>query len=169
MPLARRQRRFLLVFCVLLVAFYAVFTLDAVDAHVVLPFTAALARVAGATLNAIGQRVQVAGTVIAGAPFAVDIRGGCNGIEAVVFVCAAMLAFDAPPRRRLTGALTAAVALEALNVVRIDTLYLLGAYQRRLFETFHLAVWQTLMFAAAIFIFLFWTSRVAPRDAAART
>jgi hypothetical protein len=38
-------------------------------------------------------------------------------------------------------------------------------YHRSVFEMFHLAVWQTLMFGAAVFLFLIWTSRVTPRDA----
>jgi exosortase H (IPTLxxWG-CTERM-specific) len=167
MALAPRQTRFLLVFAVLLIAFYAVITIGVVDKHVVLPFTAALARVSGAALNLIGEKVTVAGTVIAGSRFAVDIRGGCNGLEAVVFVCAAMLAFHAPIRKRIIGALAAAVILEALNVIRIASLYLLGVYHRNVFEMFHLAVWQTLMFGAAVFLFLIWTSRVVPRDAPA--
>ena len=98
MALAPRQTRFLLVFAVLLIAFYAFITIGWVDTHAVLPFTAALARVSGAALNAIHEPVHVDGTVIAGSRFAVDIRGGCNGLEAVVFVCAAMLAFHAPMR-----------------------------------------------------------------------
>jgi len=169
MALAPRQTRFLIVFAVLLIAFYAVITIDAVDTRVVLPFTAALARISGAALNLIGEKVQVAGTVIAGSKFAVDIRGGCNGLEAVVFVCAAMLAFHAPIRKRILGALAAAVILEALNIIRIDSLYLLGVYHRNVFDMFHLAVWQTLMFGAAVFLFLIWTSIVAPRDASAST
>ncbi len=167
MALAPRQTRFLIVFAALLLTFYGLITLEAVDKRVVLPFTAALARISGAALNLIGQPVHVEGTVIAGPRFAVDIRGGCNGLEAVVFVCAAMLAFHAPMRQRFTGAAAAAVILEALNIIRIDSLYLLGVYHRSVFEMFHLAVWQTLMFGAAVFLFLVWTSRVTPRDAAA--
>lgn len=169
MALAPRQTRFLLVFAVLLIAFYAAITINAVDQHVVLPFTAALARISGAALNLIGETVSVAGTVIAGPRFAVDIRGGCNGLEAVVFVCAAMLAFHAPLKKRVIGALAAAIILEALNVIRIDSLYLLGVYHRNIFEMFHLAVWQTLMFGAAVLLFLIWTSRVTPRDAPSST
>jgi exosortase H (IPTLxxWG-CTERM-specific) len=169
MALAPRQTRFLIVFAVLLIAFYAVITIDAVDRRVVLPFTAALARVSGAALNLIGEKVLVTGTVISGTRFAVDIRGGCNGLEAVVFVCAAMLAFHAPLRKRILGALAAAVILETLNIIRIDSLYLLGVYHRNVFDMFHLAVWQTLMFGAAVFLFLIWTSIVAPRNASAST
>jgi exosortase H (IPTLxxWG-CTERM-specific) len=169
MALAPRQTRFLIVFAVLLIAFYAIITISAVDKHVVLPFTAALARVSGVALHLIGEPVRVAGTVISGPVFAVDIRGGCNGLEAVVFVCAAMLAFHAPLAKRILGAIAAAVILEGLNVIRIASLYLLGVYHRNVFEMFHLAVWQTLMFGAAVLLFLVWTSIVAPRDAAAST
>jgi exosortase H (IPTLxxWG-CTERM-specific) len=169
MALAPRQTRFLIVFAVLLIAFYAIITIGWVDTHAVLPFTAALARVSGAALNLVHEPVHVNGTVIAGSRFAVDIRGGCNGLEAVVFVCAAMLAFHAPLRKRIIGSLAAAVILEALNVIRIASLYLLGVYHRSVFETFHLAVWQTLMFGAAVFLFLIWTSRVTPRDAPSST
>ena len=167
MALAPRQTRFLIVFAVLLIAFYAIITIGWVDTHVVLPFTGALARISGAALNLIGERVHVDGTIIAGPKFAVDIRGGCNGLEAVVFVCAAMLAFHAPMRKRFIGAAAAAVILEVLNIIRIDSLYLLGVYHRNIFETFHLAVWQTLMFGAAVLLFLIWTSKVTPRDAPA--
>ena len=78
-----------------------------------------------------------------------------------------MLAFHAPLRKRILGALAAALILEALNVIRIDSLYLLGVYHRSVFEMFHLAVWQTLMFGAAVFLFLIWTSIVSPRNAPA--
>src|SRR5229473_3466961 len=86
MALAPRQTRFLIVFAVLLIAFYTVITIGWVDTHVVLPFTAALARVSGAALNLIGEKVHVTSTVIGGSRFAVDIRGGCNGLEAAVFL-----------------------------------------------------------------------------------
>jgi exosortase H (IPTLxxWG-CTERM-specific) len=168
MPLAPRQTRFLITFALLLTAFYAIVTLDAVDEHVVVPFTRGLTAVSGALLNAIGQHVTVSGTVISSPQFAVDVRGGCNGLEAVVFVAAAMLSFAAPWRKRLAGALAAAVILESINVIRVASLYLIGLYHRSLFETFHLAIWQTVMFAIAVLLFVTWVSRFATPNAATR-
>src|SRR4051812_50047399 len=104
MALAPRQTRFLIIFAVLLIAFYAVITIDAVDRRVVLPFTAALARISGAALNLIGETVQVAGTVIAGSKFAVDIRGGCNGLEAGGFLFAGRVALPSPLPQRIPRA-----------------------------------------------------------------
>jgi exosortase H (IPTLxxWG-CTERM-specific) len=168
MALQRRQVAFLVKFSVLLLLFYGVVALAPVDAHVIAPFTRGLTSVSGAVLRLLGQKVLVSGTVISGA-FAVDIHNGCNGIEAIVFVAAAMFAFDAPLGKRLLGALLAAVVLQALNIVRIVSLYLIGLKRPEVFETAHLAVWQTLMFGAAVFLFLAWTARVAPRNAVAST
>ena len=68
MALAPRQTRFLIVFAVLLIAFYAVITIDAVDKRVVLPFTAVLARISGAALKLIGEHVVVTGIARKHAP-----------------------------------------------------------------------------------------------------
>ena len=157
---------FLVKFGVLLLLFYVAVSLRPVDQHVIVPFTQGITQISGSVLRLLGQKVTVTGTVISGA-FAVDIHNGCNGIEAIVFVCAAMFAFDAPVAKRLLGALLAAVILQTLNIIRIVTLYLIGLKRPEIFETAHLAIWQTLMFAAAVFLFLAWTSRVAPRNAAA--
>jgi exosortase H (IPTLxxWG-CTERM-specific) len=166
MPLQRRQVLFLLKFGGLLLLFYVTISLSFVDTHVIMPFTRGITQISGAALRLLGQKVAVQGTIISGA-FAVDIHNGCNGIEAIVFVCAAMFAFDAPIARRIAGALAAAVILQGLNIIRIVSLYLIGLKRPEIFETAHLAIWQTLMFAAAVFLFIAWTSRVAPRNAAA--
>ena len=166
MALQRRQVLFLVKFGVLLLLFYVTVALRPVDEHVILPFTQGITQVSGAVLRLLGQQVTVKGTIILG-KFAVDIHNGCNGVEAIVFVCAAMFAFDAPISRRILGALAAAVILQTLNIIRIVTLYLIGIKRPEIFETAHLAIWQTLMFAAAVFLFIAWTSRVAPRNAAA--
>jgi len=166
MPLQRRQVLFLVKFGALLLLFYVAVALSFVDTHVIVPFTRGVTQISGAMLNLLGQHVTVTGTIISG-KFAVDIHNGCNGIEAIVFVCAAMFAFEAPLSRRLAGALIAALILQGLNIVRIVSLYLIGLKRPEIFETAHLAIWQTLMFAAAVFLFLAWTSRVAPRNAVA--
>ncbi len=168
MALQRRQVLFLVKFGVLLLLFYGAVSLTSVDSHVIVPFTRGITQVSGAMLRLLGQKVVVQGTIISGA-FAVDIHNGCNGVEAIVFVCAAMFAFDAPLVRRLAGVVIASLVLQGLNIVRIVSLYLIGLKRPEIFETAHLAIWQTLMFAAAVFLFLAWTSRVAPRNAAAST
>lgn len=166
-PLARRQVVFLVRFFVLLIVFVGVLSLGVVDRAFVRPFTHGLAAVSAALLNAMAQHVTTSGTLIRGTTFAVDIQNGCNGLEAVAFVVAAVLAFDAPWRARAIGVAIGAIALEAFNVIRIVTLYLIGRDHPSLFDTFHLAVWQTVMFGVATLFFVAWTSRNRPARASA--
>ena len=167
--LDRRQILFLVRFAVLLVVFFLVVWLQPVDVHVIRPFTNGLAHVSAAVLNVFGERVRALGSVIQGSGFAVDIKGGCNGVEAMLLLCAAIAAFDAPWRARILGLLAGSAALMAFNIVRIVTLYVIGERWRRLFEMFHLAVWQTIMFAVAASIFALWSGRFASRHVVARS
>jgi exosortase H (IPTLxxWG-CTERM-specific) len=164
--LNRRQVRFLVLFFVLLLVFYVVIVLKPVDAHVITPFTTGLTAVSASILNAIGENVHRTGTLIIGGNFAVDIKNGCNGIEAMVFLCAAMLAFEAPIKSRIAGLLMACFGLQLLNLIRIVSLFLLGRYRREWFEAFHLAVWQSVIFGAAVLMFVLWTTRVQRQNAA---
>ena len=140
--------------------------LKPVDANVIAPFTRGITAVSASILNTLGEGVTRTGTVIAGGGFAVDIKNGCNGIEAMLFLCAAMLAFDASLKSRVGGILIASFAVQLLNLVRIVTLFLLGRHRRDWFETFHLAIWQSVIFGAAVLMFIVWTSRVQRQNAA---
>jgi exosortase H (IPTLxxWG-CTERM-specific) len=167
--LDRRQTGFLVRFGILLTVFFLVIFLGPVDRNVIAPFTRGLTQLSALLLNILGEGVSVHGTVIQGRGFAVDIKGGCNGVEAMLLLCAAIAAFDAPWRSRLTGLVAGSAALMTFNLVRIVSLYMIGERWRRLFDTFHLAVWQTIMFAVAASIFAFWSGRLASKHVAARS
>jgi exosortase H (IPTLxxWG-CTERM-specific) len=98
--------------------------------------------------------------------FALDVRNGCNGIEAVILLAAAIFAFPATLRSRLIGVLAAAVAIELVNLVRLSSLFWLGEHYRRIFDFFHVAVWQSLVILAAIAIFMLWSWKFAERPLA---
>ena len=91
----RRPLLFVARFVVLLVVLYFVVAWNPVNDAVVVPLTAAIARVSGGILNALGERVTVAGTEIHSGAFAVQIENGCNGLEAALLFSAAVLAFPA--------------------------------------------------------------------------
>jgi exosortase H (IPTLxxWG-CTERM-specific) len=164
----KRQTRFLLRFFGLLALFYVVITPKPVDENVVMPFTRGIAVVSTSVLNMLGEGVVRNGTLISNRAFAVDIKNGCNGLEALVFLCAAIFAFDAPFRSRMIGVAIGAVIVEVLNLMRVVTLFLIGRYRPELFETFHLAVWQAVIFGAAVFTFIAWTARQRTHAAPAR-
>lgn len=150
------QKKFLLRFVVLLVAFYALVAVKPVNDAVVVPFTGLLVKVSAALLGAIGEKVVTDGTVIRSSLFAVDVKNGCNGIEAALLLLAAMLAFPAPWRARLAGIAAGLAAVQAVNLVRIVSLFWLGAHRRDVFDLFHAAVWQTILILLAVGIFVLW-------------
>jgi exosortase H (IPTLxxWG-CTERM-specific) len=164
----RNQVLFLLKFFAVLVAAYLLIAWNPVNDRVIVPFTTAIANWSGALLNVIGEGVTVTGTTIRSPRFAVNINNGCNGVEAMLILLASIVAFPATLRARVTGLLLGALAVQVLNAVRIVSLYLLGAYQPRLFEIFHTAVWQIAIILAAIAFFLVWSARVAPNRLATR-
>ena len=156
------QILFLVKFFAVLVGVYLLIAWNPVNDNVIVPFTAGVARVSGALLQLIGQDVTVSGTVIRSSRFAVNINNGCNGVEAMLILLASIAAFPASMKARAAGLLLGAIAVQLLNAIRIMTLYLLGAYQPRLFDLFHTAIWQIVIIMAAIGFFLVWSARVAP-------
>ena len=164
----RAQVLFLVKFFVILLAAYLFIAWSPVNDRVIVPFTEGIARVSGVLLNLIGQHVTVSGTVVHSPRFGVNINNGCNGVEAMLILLASIIAFPASLRARGIGLLLGAIAVQVLNAIRIVTLYLLGAYQPRLFEMFHTAVWQAIIILAAIGFFLMWSGRVAANRLASR-
>lgn len=164
----RAQGLFLVKFFAILVAAYLLIAWNPVNDHVIVPFTKGVAAVSGALLKGIGQPVSVSGTVISSPRFGVNINNGCNGVEAMLILLASIVAFPASLRARLTGLALGALVVQLLNAVRIITLYLLGAYQPRLFDMFHTAVWQIVVILSAILFFLIWSARVAAPRLATR-
>jgi exosortase H (IPTLxxWG-CTERM-specific) len=164
----RTQVLFLVKFFSILLAAYLLIAWNPVNDRVIEPFTAGVAQGSAWLLNVIGQGVTVSGTIIQSSRFAVNINNGCNGVEAMLILLASIVSFPAPMKARFGGLALGAITVQALNAVRIVTLFLLGAYYPKLFNTFHTAVWQIIIILSAIVFFLMWSARVAPARMANR-
>ena len=157
----RRELTFLVLFVVLLAGSFTLISLNWVNDHVIEPFTGGIAKVSGATLDLLGQDVRMQGTIIRGRKFAVNIRNGCNGVEAMLIFLAAVLAFPAPWRARLLGLALGAVAIQAVNLVRVVALYLTGAYFPSWFDASHTVIWQTVVILFSVLLWILWANRLA--------
>lgn len=165
----RRELTFLILFAVLLGGSFTLISVNWVNDNVIEPFTGGIARVSGATLDLLGQDVRMQGTIIRGSRFAVNIRNGCNGVEAMLIFLAAVLAFPAPWRARLRGLAIGVVAIQAVNLVRVVALFLTGAYFPAWFDASHTVVWQTVVILFSVVLWILWANRLgAPREPAPR-
>ena len=132
-----------------------------------MPFTERIVAVSAAALRALGEPVLAEGTQIRSPGFAVDVKNGCNGVEAMLILVAAILAFPATARSRVLGIAAGTLVIQAANLVRVVSLFWLGAHHRELFDAFHTAVWQTALLLVAVGLFVFWTRRAGARAARA--
>jgi exosortase H (IPTLxxWG-CTERM-specific) len=162
----RPETRFLVTFVLVLAATFALLSWKPVNDHVIEPFTGVIARASGVALRGLGQPVVRTGTLLRSPRFGVNIRNGCNGVEAMVILLAAIVAFPASWRARLAGLAIGGAAIQVVNLVRVVALFLTGAYLPRFFDAAHTVVWQSLVILSAVVIWILWARRVAPRRAA---
>lgn len=158
--MTRRELVFLAKFLGLLALFFALLAPKAVNDRVVEPFTAGVAHAAAAVLRVVGEPAVVTGTAIASPRFSVNIKNGCNGLETILIFSAALLAFPAPAKTKAIGLLAGFVAIEIVNLVRIVSLFFIGIHFPKLFEDWHLVVWQVLVVLFGVGLFLVWADRL---------
>ncbi len=164
----RQEIIFLTVFILILGGGFTLLSLNAVNDHVIEPFTASVAKASGVALNLIGQGIEMHGTVIRNDAFAVNIRNGCNGVETMIIFLAAVIAFPASWKSRAIGLLLGLIAIQLINLVRVVALFLTGAYFPRFFDNSHTVVWQTIVIIFGVFLWIFWANRFAvPAEASA--
>ena len=157
--------RFIAVFCLLLVVLFVAELTGPVERHVILPFTSVLADACAWIIHWFDPATTSYGKHIQSADgrFVIAIERGCNGIEAVIILTAAIVAFPAPWRHKLAGLAIGFVAIQLLNVVRIVSLFWLGLWNRVWFDWFHLYLWQALIVLDALIVFLVWLRTLPPR------
>lgn len=144
------------------------------ETHFVIPFTDALAQVSAWIIKLFDSDVHSYGKIIQSTAngFAVSIERGCNGIEAVIILIAALAAFPSTWKQKLVGFVIGFIAIQALNLVRIISLFYMGQWSMVWFEWFHLYLWQALIIIDALVVWLLWLrwiSRTTPRPSGTPT
>ena len=134
--------------------------------YVVQPFTSGLAWVSAQLIELTGRDIIATGVIIrdVSTQFAVEIAAGCNGVEAMILLIAAMLAFPSPWRYKLIGILVGLSAIQVLNLARIVSLFFLGMWNETAFEWAHLYIWQALIMLDALIVWLLWLRALPRKD-----
>ena len=160
--------RFLVLFVVLLAGLFAAELTPPVQRVLVIPWTEALASASAWLVTLFDSRVAAIGRILQSTSngFAISIEAGCNGIEAAIILIAAMLAFPAPWKHRAIGILAGLAAVQALNIVRVVSLFYIGQWNPAAFEWAHLYVWQALIMLDVLIVWLVWIRALPPPVAA---
>jgi exosortase H (IPTLxxWG-CTERM-specific) len=160
--------KFFTLFLVLLVILFALELWAPVQVAVIMPWTEFLSFLSVSAITLFDDNVVASGNVIRStvSGFAVSIEPGCNGVEAVIVLVAAILAFPAPLRYKANGLLIGIFAIMVLNLLRILTLFYLGQWHQGMFEWAHLYVWPVLIILDALIVFVIWIQWMPPSHVA---
>ena len=146
----------MLVFLLVLVGLFTLEMQTTVQQAVIEPFTGALASISAGLILPFDDSVIAYGKILQFGPdgFAVSIEAGCNGVEATIVLIAAVLAFPAPWRARVMAIALGFLAVQAMNIVRIISLFYLGNWNLDVFSWVHLYLWPALIMLDVLIVFI---------------
>jgi len=93
--------------------------------------------------------------------FSASIEGACDGVQPTYIYICAVLAFPSRWRDKGWGLLIGIPAIFLINLIRVGTMMVCGAYWPSLFEQVHLYGWQALVIVFTMSVWVFWAERFA--------
>jgi exosortase H (IPTLxxWG-CTERM-specific) len=150
------MKRFISLFLIILLVAFGIVYLPAVREHVIGPFTQGITHLSGWLIQVFGGEVSVRENVLSIPGFAVQVLDMCNGVEATIFLWAAMIAFPASFLYTLKGIFIGTLTVHVLNIIRIISLLYLGVYKPEWFHWVHWYLWDGLIMLDILIVFLAW-------------
>ncbi len=134
------------------------FQIEAVDRVLIERLNQGIARAGGAVIDLTGIDTSVRGTTIMAedGAFSVDIVRECSGAYVMAVFIAAVLAFPSSWKEKLAGIAIGIPGVQAINLIRVVTLFHVGVWRPDLFEQTHIYVWQTGVIILSMAIWIFW-------------
>ena len=119
------------------------------------------ADVSAAIIRAAGDGAEANGTEIVGERYTINLKRGCDALQAAAFYVFAVLTSPVGLvlRRRLVAVAVGAVLLLVINLVRIISLYYTGVFFPTWFDVMHVDVWQAVFVFLPIVFWLIWLFR----------
>ena len=150
------MKRFVITFVIVLVALFSLEMLNPVQEHLVVPFTTMLAKISAALISPFDNGVIAYGKVLQfkDTGFAVSIEAGCNGVEATIVLIAAVVAYPAGWKARISAIALGFLAIQVLNIARIISLFYLGDWDIDIFSWVHLYLWPSLIMLDVLVVFI---------------
>lgn len=102
------------------------------------------------------EKTFVQGMIIGSGSFRLRIAEGCEGIEGIILVVAAVCAFPMGLRQKLFGMLAGSLIIYFSNLVRIVALYYTLKHKPEMFDVMHVFVGQTFIVFVGLLFFVIW-------------
>lgn len=159
-----RIRRFIITYCILMSIFFLLtwfkplFTIIDVNGL----YTQSVVMVTSKILGLLGVLCTYRGSVIVLPTLSLDVKFGCNGLEAVMMYATAVLAYPAQWKKKTIGIGAGFLVLQTTNIARIVLLAYAGIHLKGLFEYIHVYIAQGIMIALALGVFFIYLNYAKP-------
>jgi exosortase H (IPTLxxWG-CTERM-specific) len=157
----RPESRFLILFLSILGISFTVIALKPVNDAFVVPYTTQIAKVSGVILGLLGEEITINGCDLRSPRFAVTIYNGCNGLITSLIFISGVLAFPARWWAKVVGVIGGLIAIQIINLIRIISLFYIGIYIPKLFNSSHIFIWQSLVILAGVSLWIIWAHWLA--------
>ncbi|MBC7924945.1 MAG: exosortase H [Bryobacteraceae bacterium] len=156
-----RPERFLAIFALSVAVAFGLLLAPFIRPSVDL-FSRALVQASGLLIGLAGGHVLIDGTILRASAtgFAIQMKDGCNGVNVMILLWSAVLAFPASWIWKAKGLFVGTIAIQGLNFIRFVSLFYLGQYSMTLFEFAHAYLWESLIMLDALVVFWLWAAMV---------
>ena len=157
-------RRFIITYFVLMSIFFLLTWFKPLHAIIDLNglYTQSVVVVTSKILGLLGIPCAYRGSVMILPALSLDVKFGCNGLEAVMMYATAVLAYPAQWQKKIIGIAAGFFVLQTTNIMRIVLLVYAGIHLRGLFEYIHVYVAQGIMIALALGVFFIYLNYAKP-------
>lgn len=154
--------RFLLLFSIGMILFYAFYNSAFFISYLKMPIVTTQANITSFILNILGAGTTAVGTIISeGGNMAnsIDIKGGCDGIEATALLLCAVTVFPIDTKYKIPGFFVGLIVLAVLNLLRLVGLYFAKAHaSQSIFDMLHEQGGFVIFTAVSILIWMIWVN-----------
>jgi|SRR3989338_8541783 len=158
----RRMTLFCVVFLLLILFFSSVTSTRLVGVVLHEHLTRLITTIAASVLALFGD-VAVSGRYLSFNGFGASIEGACDGVQPTYIYISAVLATPSRWRDRAWGLLIGIPIIFLINLIRVGTVIVCGAYWPKWVDWVHLYGWQALLIVLTMAAWVFWAERFARR------
>jgi exosortase H (IPTLxxWG-CTERM-specific) len=159
--------RFCFIFLLLVMVFTLLSSTASAQRFLHAPLCNLIAKLAAPVLAAFGS-VGASGNYLSLNGFGVSIEEACDGVLPAYIFLAAVLALPSRWRDKARGIVMGIAVIFLINLVRVITLVICGAYWPAVFERVHIYVWQALVIGISMALWVFWAERFVRPNLEAR-
>jgi len=151
-------KRFVITYLVLMTLFFLLIAMKPIQNIIDLNglYTKTIIFITVKILDIMGLSCTCQGSVITISGISLDVKFGCNGLEAVMIYTVGIISFPATWKKKFLGIIAGFIVLQTINIIRIVALAYSCIYFKNFFEYIHIYIAEGIMIAVALGIYIYW-------------